>query len=146
MITLWKKINHGFGKNVFTFFLVMTLFVGIFPVYGASTIPSPCATPFPSGTPGTPPSTFSDAVCLVVGFLDALGPTIVGITLLVFLWGLMRFIGAGGDEKRIQEGKDLMFWGVIALFVMVSIWAIVATIFSDFFGPGQTFGIPYLST
>ena len=54
---------------------------------------------------------------------------------LFFFWGIAKFILAAGDEKKIDEGKRLMFWGVIALFVMTAIAGII-TLFQD------TLGIP----
>lgn len=49
---------------------------------------------------------------------------LMGVALLVFMWGLSRMLFKG-DDKAIKEGRNLMIWGVIALFVMVSVWAIV---------------------
>lgn len=53
---------------------------------------------------------------------------IVGaIALLVFFWGLAKFIfRVGGDEKAVDEGKTLMKWGLAALFVMFSVWGLIA--------------------
>lgn len=50
-------------------------------------------------------------------------PIVIAIGLLVFLWGLVRFIFAGAEAK--EEGKSLMIWGIVALFVMVSVWGLV---------------------
>ena len=55
--------------------------------------------------------------------VDAALPIVVGIGLLVFMWGLVRFIFAGAEAK--EEGKTLMIWGLVALFVMVSVWGII---------------------
>jgi hypothetical protein len=52
-------------------------------------------------------------------------PIVAGLALLAFFWGLARFIFAQGKEDAKKQGKDLMIWGAIALFVMVSIWGIV---------------------
>lgn len=53
-------------------------------------------------------------------------PVAVGLGLLAFLWGLAQFIfRVGGDEKAVEEGKRIMKWGLLALFVMVSVWGIV---------------------
>ena len=47
---------------------------------------------------------------------------VAGIALLVFFFGLMKFIfKLGGDEDAVKEGKTLMIWGIVALFVMVSV-------------------------
>lgn len=45
----------------------------------------------------------------------------IGLGLLVFLWGLAKFILNKGSEGKVEEGKNLMLWGLIALFVMVSV-------------------------
>ncbi|MDO8590305.1 MAG: hypothetical protein Q7R69_03500 [bacterium] len=51
---------------------------------------------------------------------------LAGLSLLVFFWGLVKFIfHVSGDEKAIEEGKRIMKWGLIALFVMVSVWGII---------------------
>ncbi len=51
---------------------------------------------------------------------------LVAVGLLVFFWGLVKFIfRVDGDEKVIESGKKLMVWGIIALFVMVSVWGII---------------------
>lgn len=52
-------------------------------------------------------------------------PIVVGIALLGFFWGLAQFIFAAGDEKKKDAGKRHMIWGVIGLFVMVSVWGLV---------------------
>jgi amino acid permease len=50
-------------------------------------------------------------------------PIVVAIALLVFFWGLVKFIFAGAEAK--EESKSLMIWGLVALFVMVAVWGIV---------------------
>ena len=51
---------------------------------------------------------------------------VAGIALLVFFWGLAKFIlKVGGDEKAVDQGKALMKWGLIALFIMMSVWGII---------------------
>jgi len=47
------------------------------------------------------------------------------VALLAFFWGLARFIFKSGDEKAVEEGKRIMKWGLVALFVMVSVWGII---------------------
>ena len=52
-------------------------------------------------------------------------PIVVAIALLVFFWGLVKFIFAQGNEESKADAKRIMLWGVIALFVMVSVWGLV---------------------
>ncbi len=65
-------------------------------------------------------------IVAVGSLINPLIAILVGLALLAFFWGLAKFIlRAGGDEKAIEEGKKLMIWGLIALFVMVSVWGII---------------------
>ena len=52
-------------------------------------------------------------------------PILAGLALLVFFWGMVKFIFNAGDEEKRKQGKMVMGWGIIALFVVVSIWGIV---------------------
>ncbi|MCR4279435.1 MAG: hypothetical protein NUV78_01715 [Candidatus Zambryskibacteria bacterium] len=100
----------------------------------------------------TPPSTgtgaprnFSELVEVFLKLIELLIPVIASLALLAFFWGLVKFIGkVGGDEKAVSEGKSLMVWGLIALFIMITIWGIIA-FFSNEAGFTQ-FGIPQLPT
>jgi len=61
----------------------------------------------------------------VGGLISRLIIVVAGIALLVFLWGLVKFIFKSGDPEEIKAGKNLMKWGLVALFVMVSVWGII---------------------
>lgn len=52
-------------------------------------------------------------------------PIVSGLALLGFFWGLAMFIFKSGDEAEVDKGKNIMKWGLIALFVMVAVWGIV---------------------
>lgn len=70
----------------------------------------------------------------IQGILNVLLPLVVTLAILAFFWGLVMYLWAAGDPKQRAQGKGLMIWGVIALFVMVSIWGLVQVI-------GSLFGI-----
>ncbi len=52
-------------------------------------------------------------------------PIVVGLALLAFFWGLVKYIFAAGEEDAKKEGIRLMIGGAIAIFVIVSIVGIV---------------------
>lgn len=60
--------------------------------------------------------------------LTVLLPIVVALALLYFFWGLAKFVLAAGDESAKEEGKTRMIWGLVALFVMVSVWGLVSFI------------------
>lgn len=79
------------------------------------------------------PQSLQCLIWLALDLVRRLIPVVMSLALLFFFWGVARFILAArsGNEEEIKSGKQLMFWGIIALFVMVSIWGIVAFFASD---------------
>lgn len=51
-------------------------------------------------------------------------PFLFALALVIFIYGIVKFIGES-DSKEKNKGKDFMIWGIIALFVMVSVWGLV---------------------
>lgn len=85
-------------------------------------------------------------VNILLELINALLPVIAGLALLVFLFGLAKFIfrvGGSEGEKSVTDGKNLMKWGLIALFILLSFWAIISLVHSDL-GFGSTLGLPFL--
>jgi len=52
-------------------------------------------------------------------------PALIGLAMVLFIWGLVLFISKSGNEQEIAEGKQKMIWGIIALFVIVAVWGLV---------------------
>ena len=55
---------------------------------------------------------------------------IMAIAFLAFLYGVLQFIRAEGAGK--EQGKEFIFWGIVGLFVMVSVWGLIAVLQSTF--------------
>jgi hypothetical protein len=70
-------------------------------------------------------SYLDDAVTSIGLLVGKLIPILIALGLLFFIWGLVQFIMAGGDDAAKEKGKSHMVWGIIALFVMISVWGIV---------------------
>jgi len=87
--------------------------------------------------------TFKDLVLYAFGIINRIIPILVSLALLLFFWGMARFINNAGSEEAITNGKQMMIWGVISLFVMVSILGILQLLLSDV---GANLVIPQLPT
>jgi hypothetical protein len=61
-----------------------------------------------------------NAVAYVVSLII---PILIGVTLIVFFLGLIQYIRKP-DKKG--GGKKIMTAGIISLFIMVSVWGIIA--------------------
>lgn len=84
-----------------------------------------------------------DVVRYILGFVNLLLPIVGALALLAFFKGLIGFIRNSGDTKAHQDGKNLMIWGVIALFIMVSFLGIITIVKRDL-GLSSRTGIPYI--
>ena len=70
--------------------------------------------------------TFKDLVTKITDeILKPLIPLIIGLAVVVFLWGVLRFIMAAGDQKKREEGRNFIIWGLVGITVMISIWGLV---------------------
>jgi uncharacterized membrane protein len=68
---------------------------------------------------------------LVIGcVLSPLVYLIIGASVIVFLYGVFKFIRAEGDDK--QAGREFIIWGIVGLFVMVSVWGLVSILSNTF--------------
>jgi len=77
---------------------------------------------------------------LVGGVIQGIIPIIIGLALVVFLWGILLYvISKGADDK--DKARGFMIWGIIGLFVMVSVWGIV-NVLSDAVFNGRTANRP----
>jgi len=70
--------------------------------------------------------TFSYIINNIITFLGNLVLLIIGIALLIFLWGLLTYIMNSGDESKRKESLQYILYGLIGLFVMVAVWGLVS--------------------
>lgn len=81
------------------------------------------------------PRTFSELAETVVQFLNAGITTAIILGLVIYFYGVatgLTNLRSGGTE----ELRKRIVWGLIALFVMVSVWGIVGLVRNTLFGGG----------
>lgn len=64
-------------------------------------------------------------------------PLLFTLAVVGFIWGIIQFYLNPDNEEKKKNGKSFMLWGIIALFVMVSMWGLVGVL-------SNTFGIKTL--
>ncbi len=64
--------------------------------------------------------------------INRLIPFIIALTILIFLWGVFKFVMNSGDSEGRKEAQGYMIWGIVALFVMVSVWGLVNILVRSF--------------
>ncbi len=71
-------------------------------------------------------SPIQSLISALAGVVGALVPVLVTMGLAVFLWGLVKYMWGSGAGPDIEKAKVLMKWGLVILFVMVSVWGIIS--------------------
>ncbi len=89
-----------------------------------------CQTPRDFGT------LFEYVLCLLVNYIT---PFLFGLAGVVFLVGVVGYVRAGDDTEKRAGGRDLMWFGIVALFVMISVWGFVNILTRSFFGKEASF-------
>ncbi|MDP2642132.1 MAG: hypothetical protein Q8P21_02490 [bacterium] len=52
--------------------------------------------------------------------------------LLIFLWGIFRFISSQTTDTGRDEGKRKIFWGLFGMFIMISAYGLIRLILNTF--------------
>jgi len=52
----------------------------------------------------------------------------ITIALIVFIWGVIEFIAGSDNPEKRDQGKSHMVWGIIGLFIMVSVFGLMGII------------------
>lgn len=70
---------------------------------------------------------------------DILNPLIIlmfALATVLFGWGVVKYIlGSQGDTTKLEQGKKIMAYGIIGMFIMASAWGIVSLL-CNFFSTG----------
>ncbi|MEZ4103334.1 MAG: hypothetical protein R3B55_02110 [Candidatus Paceibacterota bacterium] len=83
---------------------------------------------------------FDKVVCILK---YSLWPLLISIAVIVFIIGVIKYIAGADEEAKRTEGRNFMIYGLIALFVMISVWGLVGVIQGTFGNKASTF-IPQL--
>ena len=57
--------------------------------------------------------------------INVLVPLTSTLAVVYFFYGLATFILSAGDEDKAKKGKGIMIWGVVAMFIIVTIFGII---------------------
>lgn len=60
-----------------------------------------------------------------IGVLNVVLAAVFILALVVFAWGVVKYISAAGDAAKIKDSKAFLFWGIIGVFVLASMWGLI---------------------
>lgn len=79
---------------------------------------------------GSSNPTFCSLVSFFVNLISKVIPILISISVIVFVWGVFRYVIADGEDR--EKSRNVMMYGIIGLFVMVSVWGLVAVVTNTF--------------
>ena len=79
-------------------------------------------------------STFASAIQTLIGLINMLVSVLAALALVVFFIGLVRYVKDSADSHGHEEGRERIIWSLVALFILFSIWGILALMSVAFFG------------
>lgn len=61
--------------------------------------------------------------------LNSLIVVLFAMATVYFFWGIIEYvIGSHGDIKKLDQGRQHLFWGLIGMTIMLGAWGIVIMI------------------
>lgn len=104
--------------------------------------------PPPGPTPESPESSSTSGITIkrifgrLIEIIGLIIPLLVLAATVLLLYGITRYIISGEDEKKVQEARNMIIYGIISLATMTVMWALVHLLASAIFGTSQLPGIP----
>ena len=70
-------------------------------------------------------TTLAGLVGSIIGLINAIIPVLVTLVVLLFMVIGFQYARAGADAKGRGNQREALMWGLIALFVLFSVWGIL---------------------
>jgi hypothetical protein len=77
------------------------------------------------------------------GLISATIPVLIALGVLAFMWGIVLYLFG-----KKEDGRSAMLWGIIALFVMTSVWGLVGILRGTIFDSDdavRSVGVPQIN-
>lgn len=69
---------------------------------------------------------------ILVAFVTPLFTFMIGLAVVLLVYGVIKYMTASADEKARQDGRMLMVNGVLAVFIIIAFWGFVAMLRTSF--------------
>ncbi|MEK7586156.1 MAG: hypothetical protein AAB477_02935 [Patescibacteria group bacterium] len=72
---------------------------------------------------------FNWAGCTII---KSVVPLLFSLAVAGFIWGIIQYYLNPDNEEKRKKGKTYIIWGLVALFVMISMWGLVGVLTNTF--------------
>lgn len=77
---------------------------------------------------------FKEVVGILIGYINLIIPLLVALAVLLILYSGFRYVLKAADSHAKGGERDAMLWGLIALFIIMSVWGILRIMCNSVFG------------
>ncbi len=70
-------------------------------------------------------SKLTDVVGFVIGIINIIIPVLVILALVLLMYSALRYVLKAQESKGKGPERDAIVWGLLSLFVIVSVWGIL---------------------
>lgn len=64
--------------------------------------------------------------------LNTIVPFLVGVAVLIVIWGVFNYVLSAAEEEKRAEARLFIVWGIIFIFLMLSVWGFVNILVNSF--------------
>jgi TRAP-type C4-dicarboxylate transport system permease small subunit len=79
------------------------------------------------------PTTLLTVLAAIRQLAESIIPVLMIFVVAIFLWGMVKYVTAAGDEEKIKSARGYIIYGLIGIFVMIAFWGIIQ-VFAETFG------------
>jgi len=91
------------------------------------------ALPFVTSAEELELSAVGNFIDTIIELMQKIVPLLIGLAVLVFLWGVLKYVISGADDAdKRKEARGFMIWGIVSIFIMVSVWGLVGILQTSF--------------
>ena len=85
-------------------------------------------------TPAGEPENLGEFVSNFIDVLDVVVMFLAGFGFFGFVIGVLKYVGAGGDEERLGKAKQLIIYGLVGMLIIFSFWGIASLLAKTYLG------------
>ncbi len=82
-------------------------------------------------------------ILIIVKNLTGLG---AALALLFFIFGIIKYVSGGDSAAKRTESVQTITYGLIALFVLITVWSLVGLLQESLLPSGKSLNIPQFNS
>lgn len=74
------------------------------------------------------PKNLRELISVAIDAMNALVPALLGLGVIGFMWGIIKYLYAGGNPEKLKEGRNYIIFSIVAIAVMMSVWGLASMV------------------